>query len=116
MQVPRGSEELSCPFWQKPMSECCHKCPMWTQVRGKDPQTGQDLADEWACAIALLPMLSIESSRTSLRVSASADKIATEVADLHESVKQANVLNSTILLDERVNGRGMLITQNDEDK
>ena len=57
-QVPRGPEELNCPQWQKPMSEVCHKCPKWIQVRGKNPNTGQEV-DEWNCADALLPMLPV---------------------------------------------------------
>lgn len=37
------------------------QCSWFTQVRGKNPNTGADV-DEWACAIAWLPLLLIENS------------------------------------------------------
>lgn len=112
MQIPRGPEDVNCPFWQKAMSDCCHKCPLWTQLRGQNPQTGKELADEWGCALAFLPMLLIESTRAGSRAAASADKVAAEVAYMHDSVKQANILNSAILLDER-SGRSVGLLEGD---
>jgi hypothetical protein len=44
------------------MSEVCHKCPWWTLVRGKNPQS-EEMIDDWRCAIALLPMLLIENAQ-----------------------------------------------------
>ncbi len=60
-QAPRGPEHLTCPLRGKAMSKCCHICPWWTQVRGQNPQGGD--VDRWDCAIAFLPLLSIETSQ-----------------------------------------------------
>ncbi len=38
------------------------RCPLYTRLSGAHPQTGEPI-DEWACAIAWLPMLLIENRR-----------------------------------------------------
>ncbi len=49
-----------CPLLDK---ECIQfKCAFWTQLRGKNPQTGSEI-DEWACAVAWLPILLIENAK-----------------------------------------------------
>lgn len=89
-QIPRGHENLFCPFWQKPMDQVCHKCPMWVQIRGTDPNTGETIADEWQCSITWLPKLLIENSQQSRQAGASADKVATEVRKLTNTVVDLN--------------------------
>lgn len=37
------------------------RCPWHVKVRGKDPQSEQEI-DEWRCAIAWMPILQIEHS------------------------------------------------------
>lgn len=59
MQVPHGPDHMRCPLWHKAMSKVCHTCPWWTQIRGKSPQTGEEI-DRWDCAIAHMPILQIE--------------------------------------------------------
>ncbi len=61
-QVPHGPENLDCPMHKKAMNKVCHRCPWWTQVRGTNPQGGE--VDRWDCAIAFLPMLSVETAAT----------------------------------------------------
>lgn len=61
-QIPRGDEDLVCPMHHKPMSEVCHKCPLWTHVRVKNPNTGEEI-DQWNCSWAWLPMLLIENAQ-----------------------------------------------------
>lgn len=92
VQIPRGPENLLCPFWQKPMEEVCHKCPMWTQLRGLDPQTGEPIPDEWNCAIGHMPKLLIENSQQSRQTGASVDKTATEIFKFHKSMVDMNNL------------------------
>ena len=58
MQVPRGPEDMNCPKWLSPMSEVCHKCPLWTRVKMIDHQTKEDV-DDWRCALAWQPAISI---------------------------------------------------------
>ena len=49
-----------CPLLQK---ECIGlQCAWITQIRGMDPQTGEDV-DEWDCAIKWLPVLLIENTK-----------------------------------------------------
>lgn len=46
-----------CPLIKKKCVQ--HKCAWYTQVRGTDPQSGQEV-DEWNCAVSWMPMMSIE--------------------------------------------------------
>lgn len=77
-QIPHGPEDLFCPHWQKAMSEVCHKCPKWTQIRGKHPQSGEDV-DEWNCSDALLPMLLMEHSRQQRSTAAAVETMTSEM-------------------------------------
>lgn len=57
MQIKPGNY---CPLVKK---DCLGvQCSWFTQVRGVNPNTGKEV-DEWACAIAWLPMLLIENSQ-----------------------------------------------------
>ena len=38
------------------------QCSWFTQVRGTHPQTGESF-DEWGCAVAWMPLLSIENTK-----------------------------------------------------
>ena len=40
-----------------------HRCAWYTKIVGKNPQSEEHI-DEWACAIAWLPMLQVEMSQT----------------------------------------------------
>jgi hypothetical protein len=40
-----------------------HRCAWYTKLVGVDPNTGKDV-DDWACAIAFMPMLQIEMANT----------------------------------------------------
>lgn len=62
-QAPHGPANLDCPMHKKAMSKVCHKCPWWTLIRGSNPQTGGEV-DRWDCAIAMLPLLSVEMAST----------------------------------------------------
>lgn len=90
-QIPRGEEHLNCPFWQQPMSEVCHMCPLWVQIRGKDPQSMNEI-DAWGCSLMFLPKLIIENAQEARQAGASMDKMATEVKDFHTSMVELNAL------------------------
>ncbi len=77
-QIPRGPDDLICPLHKQAMANVCHTCPWWQLVRGKHPQTEEEL-DRWDCAIALLPLLLIENSQRQMQTAASVDKVATEI-------------------------------------
>jgi hypothetical protein len=52
--------EQTCPLWRGKCRE--HKCRWYTQVIGKNPNTGAQI-DQWGCAIEFLPMLLIENAK-----------------------------------------------------
>ena len=63
VKVPHADEGPICPLHKVDMSEVCHKCPWWTRVIGKNPQS-EEMIDDWRCAVALLPMLLIENAQS----------------------------------------------------
>lgn len=78
MQKPMGPEDLDCPWWKEAMSKRCHKCPMWTQIRGTNPQTGADV-DTWNCALAMMPMIGLEIAHRVQQGTASVDEVRKEI-------------------------------------
>ena len=53
---PHGPADMDCPDWQKPMSEVCHKCPLWLDFQVKQPGS-PTFAVEWDCAKVWSPKL-----------------------------------------------------------
>ena len=81
-----------CPMLKE---ECIGlKCMMFTQVRGQNPQTGEEI-DEWSCAITWIPTLLIENSRQQRHTSASVESFRNEMVRTNEA---ANKVNELILL------------------
>ena len=65
-----------CPLLQK---ECIGlQCAWITQIRGMDPQTGEDV-DEWDCAIKWLPFLMIENTKKNIESGAAVESFRNEV-------------------------------------
>tara|TARA_B100001250_G_scaffold409901_1_gene435188 strand:+ start:1104 stop:1430 length:327 start_codon:yes stop_codon:yes gene_type:complete len=62
------------------------KCAWFTQVRGVNPQTGQEI-DEWGCAITWMPMLMIENSQQQRQTGAAVESFR------NESVKSSEASN-----------------------
>jgi hypothetical protein len=77
-QVPRGPEDLKCPWWKKTMDQVCHVCPLWVKIEGAHPQTGERI-DEWNCSFAFAPILLVENSLRQKQTAAAVDKVANEV-------------------------------------
>ena len=53
------------------------KCSWFTQIRGTQPQTGQEI-DEWGCAVTWIPTLLIENSQQQRRTGAAVESIRNE--------------------------------------
>lgn len=83
-QIPHGHEHLDCPFWHKKMSEVCHKCPMWVQIRGVDPQTGEIIGDEWQCTLTWLPKLMLDNTQQSRQAGAAIESFRNEMVKLNK--------------------------------
>ena len=60
-QVPNGDPDLVCPLHKASMDKVCSRCPWWQSLKGRHPQTGEEI-DRWDCAIALLPLLLINTA------------------------------------------------------
>ena len=77
-EIPRAAKGRMCPFFKADMSKTCHTCALWTQIRGKHPQTGE-LLDEWNCAFAIMPVLMLETSRQARSGAAATESFRNEV-------------------------------------
>lgn len=88
--------EITCPLGSKCeeiKNDTLHRCRWYTQVQGMDPQTGEQL-DKWDCAIAWIPILTIEMSRTNRGQTAALESFRNEMIKSAE-VSQQILLNST---------------------
>lgn len=82
MQMKSGNY---CPLVKK---ECLGlQCAWFTQVRGTDPNTGKEV-DEWACAVAWLPVLLIENSQQQRQTGAAVESFRNEMVKANESSQQ----------------------------
>ena len=79
------------------------KCSWFTQVRGKNPNTGADV-DEWGCAIVWLPILLIENSQQQRQTGAAVESFRNEMVRANESnqrvlVSTAGAISSVKLIE-----------------
>ena len=73
MQIKNGT---FCPLIKK---DCVQlQCAWFTQLRGTNPQTGQEI-DEWLCAIAAMPMLQIEVAKEARQGAAATESFRNEM-------------------------------------
>ena len=73
------------------------KCAWFTQIRGTNPQSGEDV-DEWGGAIGWLPMLLIENSQQQRQTGAAVESARNEtVRDNEENRKLIKQVTATIL-------------------
>lgn len=59
-------------------------CAWFMQIRGKNPQSNQDI-DEWGCAIAWMPILTIENSQQQRQTGAAVESFRNEMVKANES-------------------------------
>ena len=76
---PRAPKGRLCPFWRRDMALVCHKCPLWTHLRGKNPQSEQEI-DEWGCALAWLPLLLVEGAQQTRQAGAAIESFRNEIS------------------------------------
>lgn len=89
MQLKPGTY---CPLIKK---DCIGlQCSWFIQVRGKHPQTGQDV-DEWGCSMVWLPMLMIENSGQQRHTASAVESFRNEMVKSNE---MANKVNELILI------------------
>ena len=78
MKIPHADEGTVCPLHKVDCSTVCHKCPWWTRVIGKNPQS-EEMIDDWRCAVALLPMLLIENAQQTRQAGAAIESFRNNV-------------------------------------
>ena len=74
-----------CPLLKKPCIE--NKCSWYMHVRGMNPNTGEDV-DHWSCAVAWMPMLTIENSQQQRSTGAAVESFRNEVVKSNEENRQ----------------------------
>ena len=78
-----------CPLIKK---KCVgRKCAWYTEVRGINPNTGQEI-DEWKCAVSWMPMMAVEIAQKSNQTGAAVESFRNDVA-------QANHLNQQLYIE-----------------
>lgn len=85
MQLKNGN---FCPLIKKDCKGL--ECVWFTQVRGTNPNTGQEV-DEYACAIAWMPVLMIENSQQQRQTGAAVESFRNEMV-------KSNEMNAQVLL------------------
>ena len=90
MQKPIAPKGEICPFHRKDVSKVCHKCPLYIQVRGTDKNTGKEV-DQWGCALAFMPMLTIENSHLQRQTGAAVESFRNEMVKASEATQLALV-------------------------
>ena len=78
MKPKHPDDGMYCPLWRKPCVKVCHTCAFWSSVKGKNPQTGADM-EQWACAVTMQNILSMESTLAQRQTQASVDALRKEV-------------------------------------
>lgn len=80
VKIPHADKGAICPLHKTDTSTVCHKCPWWTRVIGKHPQS-EEMIDDWRCAIALLPMLLIENAQMQRQTGAAVESFRNRIVD-----------------------------------
>lgn len=59
-------------------------CAWFTQIRGQDPNTGKEI-DDYGCAIAWMPILTIENSQQQRSTGAAVESFRNEMVKANET-------------------------------
>jgi hypothetical protein len=62
-------------------------CAWFLKIRGSNPNTGEDV-DDWACAIAWMPVLMIENSQQQRQTGAAVESFRNEMVRSNEFSQQ----------------------------
>ncbi len=93
-----------CPFVGKKCVE--HKCVFYKNIIGTDPQTGVEI-NQWDCAIAMLPTLTIEVAQKANQTAAAIDTLKTDLERQHKEnqlikyYERNKIIESEVRLDEQ---------------
>lgn len=71
-----------------------YRCPWYTMIRGTDSNTGKQI-DDWACAIAWLPTLAINTANETRQGAAATESFRNEMVNQGEKTQQLMALSIT---------------------
>lgn len=95
MSKPINTSGEICPFHQKDVKKVCHKCPLYVQLRGVDPNTGEPI-DRWGCAFQWLPMLTVENSQQQRQTGAAVESFRNEMVKANETQTRAMMIAASL--------------------
>lgn len=78
-----------------PLGHTCDSCQWQVHLRGKNPQTEQEI-DESACAISWIPLLLVENSQKQHQTAAAVESFRESMLKQNDSVAQ--MIHSQFLL------------------
>jgi len=85
---PIADKGETCPLHKVDVSKVCHKCAWYVLVRGKHPQSEQEI-DAWGCSIAFMPLLMIEGAQQSRQTGAAVESFRNVVAEAGQQMVAA---------------------------
>jgi hypothetical protein len=91
---PHAKGDMKCPLWKQPMAKVCHTCEWWVHLRGKHPQ-GEEIIDQWGCAIAWLPVLMVENSQMQRQTGAAVESFRNEMVKANQDVMAEQITQQT---------------------
>tara|TARA_B100000287_G_scaffold418139_1_gene454723 strand:- start:7413 stop:7742 length:330 start_codon:yes stop_codon:yes gene_type:complete len=105
MQLKSGN---FCPLVGK---DCIQfECKFWNQIKGTNPQTGQEI-DEWECTISMLPFLILEASQQARQAGAAVESFRNvsveQTKQLTEVMVQAQEIVPAIM-QSALNNKGII--------
>jgi|SRR5690606_1971680 len=71
-------------------------CAWFTQIRGTNPQNGKEI-DEYACAIAWLPVLTIENSQQQRQTGAAVESFRNEMVKANKASQMMLVQSANMM-------------------
>ncbi len=100
--IEKQVKSLGCPLGatcQREDDEYIYRCPWYVQIRGKDPQS-EKVYDQWACAIAWMPILQIEQSQFERHTAAAVEDFRNVMVQQNNSLTGALVKEARKTLDK----------------
>lgn len=85
MQRPVATPGTNCPLYKKDVSKVCHKCEWFAQIKGKHPQTEEQL-DTWGCAVTWLPLLLVNTAQEVRQGAAATESFRNDVVKVGQGL------------------------------
>jgi hypothetical protein len=97
MNKPIHDSEEMCPLMKSKRKLVCHKCAWYNHIRGKNPQSNEEM-DYWDCAVAMLPILMVETGRQQMTTSESVLSLRNEFVEGNNKRIATDLLRTQALI------------------